>query len=253
MNPIRAPLLFAACLLLAASFDLGAATPAGEGGRWSLGAVVDVRAADARGAQVLAVTPGGAAERLGVQPGDRLLAVNGRALDAGAADALAEAVQAGNGKLRLELARDGRRLALSGQADRDPLASAADACGRVTTSGSPPRMSENVYPVRIYDIDGTGTPLGAWHELQAGTHVLLVEEAIDRHRFDAMQLERRDRMRARLGPRAAKALLVEVAADTRYRVGARLFPERIDTAAGINDNGYWEPVVWATEPAPCRR
>src|SRR5690606_5146921 len=183
---------------------------------------------------------------------------------------------------------------------RDALATATDACGRVSTTGAPPRVSENVYRARIYDIDGTGTPLGRTHELQAGTHVLLVEEGIDRHRFDPMQAERRDRTRTRtasgapacpggrtpdrragppvpvaadgierhrfapmpaerrarprprLGPRAAKALVIEVAADTRYQVGARLLPDRLD-AAGIHSNSYWEPVVWEVTPEPCRR
>lgn len=251
MKPNRLSLLLAGCLL-AASFQLHAATAPEDDAGWSLGAVVDVRDAGSDGARVLAVTPGGAAERLGLRPGDRLLAVNGRALDANAAEALAAAVQAGDGSLRLEVARDGRRLALSGAADRDALATATDACGRVSTTGAPPRVSENVYRARIYDIDGTGTPLGRTHELQAGTHVLLVEEGIDRHRFDPMQAERRDRTRTRLGPRAAKALVIEVAADTRYQVGARLLPDRLD-AAGIHSNSYWEPGVWEVTPEPCRR
>lgn len=251
MTPTRLSLFLAGCLL-AANFQLHAAAPE-DAARWSLGAVVDTRTADGNGAPVLAVTPGGAAERLGLRPGDRLLAVNGRALlDANAADALAEAVQSGNGALRLDVGRNGRRLALSGTADRDPLANGVDACGRVTTSGAPPRISENVYPARIYDIDGAGTPLGSTHELQAGTHVLLVEEGIDRHRFDAMQAKRRDRTRARLGPRAAKVLVIEVVADTRYAIGARLLPDRLD-AAGIHSNRYWEPVVWEVTPEPCRR
>src|SRR5690606_37369625 len=110
-----------------------------------------------------------------------------------------------------------------------------------------------VYRVQVFDIDGNGTPLQSGsHRLPAGAHVLLVGERVERHRLDPAQRERRERMRERLGPRATKALVIDVAANTRYRIGARLLPGRLDTA-GINSNGFWEPVVWATEPARCER
>lgn len=250
MNRLH-PTLLAACL--ATAFIPLPATAHGVGqSSWSLGAVVDVRPGG-DGGRVMAITPGGAAERLGLREGDRVLSVNGRAIGGeGDASALEGALQASDGRLRIEAVRNGEPLVLSGAADPGAAADGAG-CGYVATSGGTPRLSENVYPVRVFDIDGNGTPLASGsHELAAGTHVLLVEELVDRHRLDPWQRDRRDRMRERLGPRAAKALVVEVAADTRYRIGARLLPGRLDSR-GIGSNGFWEPVVWETEPARCTR
>src|SRR3546814_119350 len=55
--------------------------------RYELGAVVDVRKPDPRGIEVLAVTPDGAAARVGLKAGDRLVAINSRRLDGDAAPA----------------------------------------------------------------------------------------------------------------------------------------------------------------------
>jgi len=55
---------------------------------------VDVRKPDPRGIEVLAVTPDGAAARMGLKVGDRLLAINNRRLDDPAAAKLARATRA---------------------------------------------------------------------------------------------------------------------------------------------------------------
>src|SRR3546814_11202058 len=67
--------------------------------RYELGAVVDVRKPDPRGIEVLAVTPDGAAARMGLKTGDRLVAINDRRLDGDAApaDVLRDAVREGTG------------------------------------------------------------------------------------------------------------------------------------------------------------
>ena len=48
--------------------------------QWSLGLVVDGRGTGESGVRVVALSPEGAAERMGVRVGDRLLAVNGESL-----------------------------------------------------------------------------------------------------------------------------------------------------------------------------
>ena len=87
-----ASILFGACLFTAtraeanqpAQFIAASAAQASaptDRTRYELGAVVDVRRASADGVPLLAITPGGAADRLGLQAGDRLRTVNGRRLD----------------------------------------------------------------------------------------------------------------------------------------------------------------------------
>lgn len=253
MKPIHASLLLSLLLAAGAGAPVHAASPpTGAGDDWSLGAVVDVRDAGSTGARVLAITPDGAADRIGLRVGDLVLAINGHRLDQdNAATALRQALDAGDGRLRLDVVRDGERLTLAGAADRDALAGTGSGCGFISTGGATPRVTELVFPVRVFDIDGDGTPLAApSHKLAAGRHVLLLEEWIAANRFDAMQFDRRLRMRERLGASAAKALVVQIAPDTRYMIGARLLPDRLGSA-GINSNSFWEPVVWAQEPAPC--
>src|SRR3546814_608717 len=80
--------------------------------RYELGAVVDVRKPDPRGIEVLAVTPDGAAARMGLKTGDRLVAINDRSLDGDAApaDVLRAAVREGTGAVRRGAARGTARL-----------------------------------------------------------------------------------------------------------------------------------------------
>jgi membrane-associated protease RseP (regulator of RpoE activity) len=87
--------------------------------RVELGAVVDVRNATDQGLAVLAITPGSAAERMGLRLGDRLTAVDGVAL-AGSpapAEALAQALSDAGSELRFGIVRDGRPMSLSGPVD----------------------------------------------------------------------------------------------------------------------------------------
>ena len=63
-----------------AGIALQASSSSGQS-RYELGAVVDVRRASVNGVTILAITPGGAADRMGLQTGDQLRVVNGRRLD----------------------------------------------------------------------------------------------------------------------------------------------------------------------------
>ncbi|WP_237055091.1 PDZ domain-containing protein [Marilutibacter chinensis] len=219
----------------------------------ALDAVIDVRRAHADGLMVLAVTPGGTGDRIGLRVGDRILEVNGRPLTdtLEPSRVMAEAMTVQR-PLELRVSRDGRALTLTGTAataDSDP---APEGCGYVTTRGTLPHVSDRLYPVEIIDIDGGGRPIDAnRHRLPAGLHVVIVSERIEDIRFDPVQRTQRSRMLSRLGARAGKALVIEVRPDTRYRLGAR-FLDRDLGSRTISENAYWEPLVWQEVEDPCR-
>lgn len=230
--------------------------------RYELGAVVVPRTDGAPA--VMAVTPGGAAERLRLQPGDRLVAINGRRL-AGAADPVATlqaAVAAAGGTLRVEALRDGKPVSATGSADIVAIpayqvivgAPPAGRCDGFASDsiGAPPR-SHAVYRADITRIDGRSTPMTPVnrHRLAPGRHVLTVRERIDRAWISRAQDVLIQRMQRRERAHAYKPLVLDVRPGTTYRVGARLLRDRLDPDA-IRANAYWEPVVWAEEAADCR-
>lgn len=179
---------------LADSYSRGPA-PAGklrierpEQQRFELGAVLDVRAATPAGVPVLAITPGGAAERIGLRVGDRVLAVNEypvAASDIDPASALIEALAASDGEVSIDLRRSDQQLTLSGTADlvripayvldvQAPVAQRAEGCGFV--SGGAKAHGE-VRKVRIVGVDGQAAPLNLVGRLRlpAGTHLLTLK------------------------------------------------------------------------------
>ena len=87
--------------------------------RYELGAVVDIDL-QASTVTIVAITPGGSAERMALQVGDRILAVNGldlaRSSDLGT-DFAMHAARA-KGELQLTVRRGTREFEVSGQADQ---------------------------------------------------------------------------------------------------------------------------------------
>lgn len=86
--------------------------------RYELGAVINI-STDPHGSPVVALTPGGTAERLGIQVGDRVLAINDVALaeSGDPATDIALAINREDGLLRLKLLRDGHELLVDGAAE----------------------------------------------------------------------------------------------------------------------------------------
>ena len=227
---------------------------------YELGAVLDVRAPDPRGLPVLAITPKGAAERIGLRRGDRLLRINGIAIAAAQrpAVALTQALAAESGRARLDVRRENRSIELAGIADRIALppyafsigASTASAgsgqdCGRLSTFDAMPR-SERRFPVVVIAIDGRTPPSDdEIMRLPAGRHQVLLAERIDSDRFTAVQLKQRDA----LGRRAYKLLELDVAPDTTYLLAASLSQS---PASRIASGAYWSPLVHRTSKEACR-
>lgn len=227
--------------------------------QWSLGLVADGRRTGEEGVRVLAVSPGGTAERLGIVAGDRLVAVNGQSLSGvQAPNALFERVLAqSGGEVRLDVLRDGTAMTLAGRADQGPggapgPAQSVAGCGWVTDQGVQPRVSRGIFNAEITQINGESTPLHGQnrHRTEAGRNVLVVRELIDRHRISRADTRRIQRMQNRESVRAYKVLVVDVEPGMRYSVGARLLPDRMDPDS-IRANAYWEPVVWETRPEAC--
>jgi S1-C subfamily serine protease len=87
--------------------------------RFELGAVVEVRP-DTRGAPVVAITPAGSAEQMGLKVGDRILVINGvdLARSADPRSDFARSTARANGRLQLTVRRGDREMQLQGTAQR---------------------------------------------------------------------------------------------------------------------------------------
>lgn len=235
-----------------------------------LGLLVDSSSAErARdGLRVLAVTPGGTAERLGVRGGDILVSVNDRSLASLGADATGQpkaalllrdsvsAVPDGDA-LALGVRRNDRTFAVSGPvasvhvpAVRLSVGAAATAtggtggCGRISVFGSPPR-SEHLHEAKLVAVDGRlpGPTDATSFRLEPGTHILTVGEGIE-----ARYLSFNERLRNAQSNRY-KTLSVEVEPGMTYFLAARLNPDKVTEA---KDGAYWDPVIWKEVAESCR-
>lgn len=236
-----------------AADGLQAGSLAGQA-RYELGAVVDVRRASVDGVTVLAITPGGAADRLGLRPGDQLRAINGRRLDdiVKPGSTLESALQQSSGVLRVEAMRNGNPLVLSGRADTVSSTPREGSCGRVSARAGVVPRREYIFVADITQVDGRSTPLYPEyrHKVSVGNHVLVVRDFIDPKRLNSAQIVQIAKMKKFAYARAYKSIVVNVEPGMSYYIGARLLRDKLDTQS-IRDNAYWEPVVWKKVAEAC--
>lgn len=237
------------------------------------GAIVDVRGDAAQGLPVLAVTPGGSAAALGLRSGDRIIAVQGRALTglgsqggrARAGAVLAQALASEDAApVSLTVMRAGAELELRGPVTRyvlpayrlelgtalasASLAAASDGsnCGRISVFDNAPRGA-NLYRAVLISIDGRlpGPTTTTSFPVRPGQHVLTVAEDIDANQFTGVELSQRGRYAHRLH----KELVVEVQPGVTYRLAARYDKSHTGSMA---DKQYWAPVIWRESREHCR-
>lgn len=235
----------------------------------NLGLLVDSARDGGDGLHVLAVTPGGGAQRMGLRGGDVLLAVNGTRLagGSGGATTLRETVDRlpNGGAVAFELQRDGRTQTLSGNlssvelpamqltigggaakpaAGIDPRAAPAQGCGRISDFDVAPRQQQ-LHAAKIISIDGAlpGPGGSKSYRVPTGRHVLKVAEQIE-----PRYLSFNDRLRnSGVGSRY-KTLEVEVEPSTTLLVAARLHDDKRNE---WRDGAYWDPVAWKASQESC--
>jgi len=242
----------------------------------NLGLLVDSASAErARdGLRVLGATPGSIAERLGVRPGDVIVAVNGISLRGLGADPDGHALAAATlrstvealpdqAPLQLDVLRSGDAVALSapvhsvylpalrmelgaaalaGADNPNANANVGSGCGRISTwDVAPP--AEHLYHANIILIDGVspGPSGGETWRVSAGTHRLIVGEDIPIRQFGTGEI-------ASLRRDTHKELVVTVKPGTTARVAAQL---HLDKTSDVLKGGYWDPVVWREVPESC--
>ena len=254
----------------------------------NLGLLVDSKGGAADGLHVLAVTPGGNAERIGLRAGDVLLALNGTPLaSADGAATLRNTVDTlpDGGRLDFNVRRDGRTETMGGASasmvlpamhlsigNGTALASnaGANAASANAAGNSPAEGYNGASPAnggsgcgRISDFDVAPRGQG----LHAATIIAIDNKAPGPHGSKAYMIgsgthvlkigehiESRyfsfnDRQRnAQIGG-GYKTLSVDVAPDTTYFVAARLNEDQRDNPA---HGAYWDPVLWKQVPESCR-
>jgi membrane-associated protease RseP (regulator of RpoE activity) len=240
-----------------------------------LGLLVDSSRHSDDGLHVLAVTPNGNAERIGLRAGDIVVALNGTSLTgADSAGRLRQQVEAlpDGGALAFRVNRAGSshtlngnlssvylpamHLTIGGGAPRvaatasvtsaDVATSMAAGCGRISDFDVAPRQQQ-LHAARIISIDGATPGPGGSHSfrVEPGTHSVKVAEDIE-----SRYLSFSDRARnAGLSSDRYKTLLVEVAPDTTTFIAARINDEhRTDPRNGA----YWDPIAWKQTAEVCR-
>jgi hypothetical protein len=249
----------------------------------NLGALVDSTSAQSArdGLHVLGATPGSTADRLGLHPGDVIVAVNGTSLrDLGADDrgrALAattlRSVVDGlpdQATVKVDVMRGGNAMTLSAplqavhvpamhvelgdtapsgaagaggpSADPPPAAKVVEGCGRISSFDVAPR-GLRLYAVRIMQIDGV-TP-GPFptpsFRVAAGEHQVLVAENIPTQQLGVGEI-------ATFRKQTNKSLTVVVQPGKTAMLAAQLHQgNTTDLAHG----SYWDPVVWKQIDEAC--
>jgi len=241
-----------------------------------LGVLIDSTSAErARdGLRVLGTTPGSTGERLGLRPGDVLVAVNGTSLRNLGADDAGHALAAATLKsavddlpdatpLQLDVQREGNLLALNAHVHSVLLPALSLEVGSAALAATPPaappasgacwRISTfdvaspgaQQYHAKLILIDGTSQgPSGhETYRLGAGEHHLLVSEDIPTNFMGAGPIAT-----WRTRNHSYKPLTVDVKPGTTTMIAAQLHTDKVGE---ISRGGYWDPVAWREVAEDC--
>ncbi len=230
----------------------------------NLGLLVDRD--DTRGLLVLGTLPGGSAEAIGLQAGDRLLEANSIDLrGTGAGDRMRRLVDIWDDgdELQVKVVRDGQELALAGPMQILRLPSlrielgamavegrmpgdAESSCARISTFPAAPR-GQNLFPIRVLAIDGRGS--GELSQdtfrIPVGRVTVRLSERIDTRHFSPSA----NSQRGRRGGDVHHEIVIDTKPGVTYFLAAQFFPNRADR---IVDGQYWQPVVWKERGESCR-
>lgn len=240
-----------------------------------LGVLVDSARDTADGLHVLAVTPGSAAEKMGLRAGDVLVAANGTALGgngAAAAASLRHSVDnlPSGAMLSFNVDRAGRSQTVSGAlasvyvpamrlhvGDAVQLASngsgtaaigaqSTSGCGRISDFDTAPRQQQ-LHAAKIIAIDGQAPgPTGAKSfRVAAGPHEVTVFNKIESQYLPFNDMQRN----SGVSTSHYKKLTVDVAPDTTTFIAARL---NTDQRNDWQHDAYWDPVAWKQVAEACR-
>lgn len=204
--------------------------------------------------EIMSVREGSVAATMGVRAGDRLLQVDDIKFSSQAlADIVAYLEGLEHGRdLTAIVARGEQTQTLTGTVvatvipgwrlevdvgnEQVDIAD-SDACGRISVFATPPQ-TRDLFPAYFSEIDGENAPpRRSIIKLSPGKHVIELHELIQ----DPW-------VRRKKGLQQAKAIEVDIKADTTYYLAAKFIREkRLSTFK----EEYWEPVVWRETQQAC--
>jgi len=223
-----------------------------------LGLVLDT--ANSRdGYKVLSVTPGGVGDKLDIQPGDKVKAINNINMDSidktKVMDLLKDALK--EDELSLAVESKGKFKVLTtkltpnhipeikieiGSLGAMEISSTKEstACGLVSIYNIPPE-ARDIYPVTVKMVDDLAMDGNlsrrTRHFLKPGKHTVYLREQIS---SSSWRVSKRKS--------STKSLVIDVKANMSYEIGAQFIrSKRYEKASGE----YWEPVVWRTKEKKC--
>lgn len=204
--------------------------------------------------EIMSVRTGSVAAAMGVRTGDRLLQVDELKFSS---QALAEIIAYLEGlehgsEITAIVARDEQTQTLAGTVvatvipgwrlevdvgNEQVNIADSNACGRISVFATPPQ-ARDLYPAYFAEIDGENPPpRRSIIKLSPGTHVIELHELIS----DPW-------VRRKKGIQQAKAIEIDIKADTTYYLAAKFVREkRLSTFK----EEYWEPVVWREIKQEC--
>lgn len=179
--------------------------------RFELGAVLDVRSSVPEGLIVLALTPGAAAERMGLQVGDQIVEINGYSMleTDGLVSRLKEALGSDDGQVQVLIIRGKQPMSLKGAVDLIQVpaytltvsaVAAGEPAGCGFVSGGA-KTYGGVAKVDILEVDGKPAPTNLIGRLTlpAGQYTLTLRT---RPRLGMLQESRLQPIRTRTGDTA---------------------------------------------------